>query len=522
MRAGFVTSVAANSITPSSSAANIATPIAAASGDDGFAAILGGTCATPASDTAANSNTAADNGSVAASSTDNSTTPSAANQSPDSATLALQEIQSGDGKPAPLDAATPSQPVDPKAAQDSSDPFATAFSATQDARDAVSAKPGSRDAVAGSARHAGGAKPQPAQIPVDGSATPSQDGPPDSIAAQLLAAQQATPATNSPVPKASADASGQSDAVSDPLAAPVSTPTSTDVAATAILTGGATVKPGKYDSTDAKAPADSEKSQTQASTAAALADLGKPRVFTDQRASTAHALPIHAAADQPKNDSQSGDSPSGQQNPGSAPNSAPVAAATDTGANSVVAPTHVQAAAPDAAAPANAAAVTTAPAATAAATAPAQVSAQLHIAHQTAAPDINSLAFNIASKSEGGARHFDIRLDPAELGRVDVRLTVDDAGKAQASLSVEKPQTLELLQKDQSHLARALKDAGLDLSQNGLSFSLKGQQQQAGGNAATPRGRSHAMRAIAAVGETASTLSQGSAASSDTRLDIRV
>ena len=121
------------------------------------------------------------------------------------------------------------------------------------------------------------------------------------------------------------------------------------------------------------------------------------------------------------------------------------------------------------------------------------------------------------------ARHIDIRRDPGELGRVDVRLTVDDAGKAQAVLSVEKPQTLELLQKDQGHLERALKDAGLDLSQNGLSFSLKGQQQQAGGgDTAAPRGRSHAMRVIAAVGETASTLSLGSAASSDTRLDIRV
>ena len=99
---------------------------------------------------------------------------------------------------------------------------------------------------------------------------------------------------------------------------------------------------------------------------------------------------------------------------------------------------------------------------------------------------------------------------------------MDDAGKAQAILSVEKPQTLELLQKDQGHLERALKDAGLDLSQNGLSFSLKGQQQQQAGGDATPRGRSHAMRAIAAVGETASTLSLGSAASSDARLDIRV
>ena len=71
------------------------------------------------------------------------------------------------------------------------------------------------------------------------------------------------------------------------------------------------------------------------------------------------------------------------------------------------------------------------------------------------------------------------------LGRVEVRLTVDDSGRAQAALTVEKPQTLDLLQKDAPQLQRALKDAGLDLSQSGLNFSLKGQQQQSGngGNA---------------------------------------
>ena len=135
-------------------------------------------------------------------------------------------------------------------------------------------------------------------------------------------------------------------------------------------------------------------------------------------------------------------------------------------------------------------------------------------------PDIGTLALTIAAKSRDGITHFDLRLDPPELGKVDVRLTVDDAGKAQASLAVEKPQTLELLQKDSSSLERALKDAGLDLSQNGLNFSLKGQQQQqAGGeNPPTPRGRALHVRAALAIDQPAQIILPSGVG----RLDIRV
>jgi chemotaxis protein MotD len=156
---------------------------------------------------------------------------------------------------------------------------------------------------------------------------------------------------------------------------------------------------------------------------------------------------------------------------------------------------------------------------------PAQFHANLQVgpASQPAVPDTNALAVTIAARSEAGFKHFDIRLDPPELGRVDVRLTVDDAGKAQASLAVEKPQTLELLQNDSTSLERALKDAGLDLSQNGLNFSLRGQQQQNGsGNSPSTRGRILQARAIAAIETTPSILSTSGVSTSDTRLDISV
>lgn len=354
--------------------------------------------------------------------------------------------------------------------------------------------------------------------------------PADPVLAQLLSLQQpAAQAAAAPAVQAKSDDTSAS-AVSDrvQLAADAAGAPASDVAASAILTGGATVKPAKpgADATDARGASDGEKSQAQGTTAAALADIGKAatRSFTDEKVSSAHALPLHVAAETPRNNSQPGNQQAGQQSPGNTatPQSAPAPESTQTAAASY-APAHVSAAPqPDASAAISTAAAAT-PAAPVAASATAQLPVQLQAtAHAPATPDVNALAFTIAAKSEGGSRHFDIRLDPAELGRVDVRLTVDDAGKAQATLSVEKPQTLALLQKDQGHLERALKDAGFDLSQNGLNFSLKGQQQQSGGNASSSRGRQLAVRAIVAADQAATNLSLGSVASSDARLDIRV
>jgi chemotaxis protein MotD len=99
----------------------------------------------------------------------------------------------------------------------------------------------------------------------------------------------------------------------------------------------------------------------------------------------------------------------------------------------------------------------------------------------SAQPDVAALAVHIAARAKDGDHHFDIRLDPPDFGKVDVRLSVTNDGRAQAHVSADKPQTLELLQRDQAVLHRALKDAGLDLSNNSLNFSLKGQERGDGG-----------------------------------------
>lgn len=130
-------------------------------------------------------------------------------------------------------------------------------------------------------------------------------------------------------------------------------------------------------------------------------------------------------------------------------------------------------------------------------------SVSLHVAPtvqtnaQTAQPDLNALAINIAAKSQGGAKQFDIRLEPAELGRVEVRLTVDNAGNAQAHLVAERPETLQMLQRDSATLSHALKDTGVQLGDNGLQFSLKGQERQGdGGQQGTSRAKPLSVSAV--------------------------
>jgi hypothetical protein len=155
----------------------------------------------------------------------------------------------------------------------------------------------------------------------------------------------------------------------------------------------------------------------------------------------------------------------------------------------------------------------------------ASATANAHVQVSThATPDLPALAVGIVAKSQSGAKQFDIRLDPPELGRVEVRLSIDATGKASAHLSADQPQTLHLLQKDAPVLTRALRDAGLDVSQDGLNFSLRQQGENASGNAGNNgrRGSSRGFPLSASVGIEATSGSAAYRAVANGRLDIRV
>ena len=111
------------------------------------------------------------------------------------------------------------------------------------------------------------------------------------------------------------------------------------------------------------------------------------------------------------------------------------------------------------------------------ATAPAATTAArpLPAAYQPIANPINlgQMAFEMVRQVSQGQSRFTIRLDPPELGRVDVKMHVDATGTVNAKLTVERSETLDMFQRDQRSLEKALGQAGLDGAKTNLEFSLK-------------------------------------------------
>jgi flagellar hook-length control protein FliK len=102
--------------------------------------------------------------------------------------------------------------------------------------------------------------------------------------------------------------------------------------------------------------------------------------------------------------------------------------------------------------------------------------ASLTAAPATSAPvPVSGLAVEIAASVQSGKTRFELRLDPADLGRIDVRIDVDRSGQVTSHLTVEKPETLSMLRQDAPQLQQALNDAGLKTGSNGLQFSLRDQ-----------------------------------------------
>jgi len=127
--------------------------------------------------------------------------------------------------------------------------------------------------------------------------------------------------------------------------------------------------------------------------------------------------------------------------------------------------------------------------------------AQAEAAHKTLsgetgrATPLHVVPVEIGARALAGNKRFDIRLDPAELGRIDVSLEISDKGEVSAKLTVDRVETLHMLQRDARTLERAFEQAGLKPSEGGIDMSLRdSNDQQAGARQQrqddeTPRGR---------------------------------
>ncbi len=88
---------------------------------------------------------------------------------------------------------------------------------------------------------------------------------------------------------------------------------------------------------------------------------------------------------------------------------------------------------------------------------------------------IDQIKVNITRAAKAGMDRLTIQLRPEELGRIDIKLEMTDDGQVRATVTADKPATLELLQREARGLERALQDAGLNADAGDLEFNLRSQ-----------------------------------------------
>lgn len=97
------------------------------------------------------------------------------------------------------------------------------------------------------------------------------------------------------------------------------------------------------------------------------------------------------------------------------------------------------------------------------------------------------VAVTLRQAVNAGNDHIQIQLQPADLGAVEVKLSINHDGRVTMVVSADRSDTLNLLQQDAGGLAQALRHAGLQADSSSLSFNLRGgyqfNQQQAGSGA---------------------------------------
>ncbi|MBI2235335.1 MAG: flagellar hook-length control protein FliK [Micavibrio aeruginosavorus] len=104
----------------------------------------------------------------------------------------------------------------------------------------------------------------------------------------------------------------------------------------------------------------------------------------------------------------------------------------------------------------------------------AQQASQPHPATQVVAASL------IRAGQAGEDQNLRLKLDPPELGRIEVHMQFTKDKTMKAHMVIEKPETMLMLQRDAQALERALQEAGMDMGGSGLSFELADQNQMSG------------------------------------------
>ncbi|WND02733.1 flagellar hook-length control protein FliK [Temperatibacter marinus] len=93
----------------------------------------------------------------------------------------------------------------------------------------------------------------------------------------------------------------------------------------------------------------------------------------------------------------------------------------------------------------------------------------------------NQVGLAVTKAANAQNNQFNISLRPAELGAVKVSLTFIKDGSVQARILAERPETLDMLQKDSRSIERILEQSGHKVSRSSLEFDLDEQKGQSAG-----------------------------------------
>ncbi|MES1199352.1 MAG: flagellar hook-length control protein FliK, partial [Pseudomonadota bacterium] len=284
---------------------------------------------------------------------------------------------------------------------------------------------------------------------------PTTPGQPKPARPTKQTAKTATPANTPPAAKTAIAPTTAQQAQSAQTQAPPAANTAQQQAATAgtVVTPEAPVLPAPTTQAPAAAPTPQQGAQKQTP---AIDGVAPTR--GDAKARSAQADPKMQTPATPTERANTA------TNSNSAPSAAPKAA---TKAAAAITPAPQQAAQPATPTP------TAAPASAASDTRASAVDAAQQATRAT--PIASQVGHEIVKRFNGETTRFQMRLDPPELGRIDVRLDVSRDHRVTAVISADNPQALSDLSRATRDLQQALQSAGLELADNGLSFDLKDQ-----------------------------------------------
>lgn len=97
------------------------------------------------------------------------------------------------------------------------------------------------------------------------------------------------------------------------------------------------------------------------------------------------------------------------------------------------------------------------------------------------------LALEMRKSIEDGREHMRVRLDPKELGQLDVRLSFEKDGALRAIITASNSASNDLLRQELPTLVRSLSDAGVRMDEGSLRFELQSGSGGSSGQRQTPQ-----------------------------------